>query len=96
MQLGLAGARLALQRAVADLQLPTEEETKADPRTGLVAAKDLKILSECVRINIETLRMIRGLDDPKNPNNEEVDAEIERELSKLHASQEARAPQAIA
>jgi hypothetical protein len=96
MQLGLQGARLALQRAVADLQPPTEEQTSADPRTGLLAPKDLKILSECVRVNIETLRMIRGLDDPKNPNNEEVDAEIERELAKLHASQEARTAQAVA
>ena len=90
MQVGLLGARLALQRAVADLQPPTAEQTTADPRTGLLAPKDLKILSECVRVNIETLRKIRGLDDPTTKNPEELDAEIDAELEKLNTGREAR------
>lgn len=91
MELGLQGARLALRRAVASL-LPPDVDLEGKPRGGEVVlmAKDLKILSECVRLNIETLRMIRGLDDPTNPKNtEDLDAEIEAELAKLASIREA-------
>jgi hypothetical protein len=90
METGLQGARLALRRAVAALLPPSEEEKKIG-MSDFLQAKDLKILSECIRLNIETLRMIRGLDDPTNPKNtEDIDAEIEAELAKLAGIREAR------
>jgi hypothetical protein len=93
MSLGIIGARLALQRAVSMIALPSEEELKINPRSAYLAPKDLKLLSECVRLNIETLRMIRGLDDPSDGRVEDIDAEIEIELARLHANREARLPQ---
>ena len=43
-----------------------------------------------MRVNIETLRKIRGLDDPTTKNPEELDAEIDAELEKLNTGREAR------
>ena len=50
MQLGLVGARKALTVSVAALDTVTE------PR-------DIKVLSECIKLNVETIRTIRELDN---------------------------------
>lgn len=54
MTLGLKGARTALQRSVDALELLDPD---ADPR-------NLKTLSECVKLNVETIRTIRELNAP--------------------------------
>jgi len=57
MRLGLTAARLALQ--VSAMGLKQQRDTgEADPRST-------KLWSECVAINVNTIRKIRGLDDPK-------------------------------
>ena len=57
MRLGLTAARLALQ--VSAMGLKEQRDTgEADP-------KATKLWSECVAINVNTIRKIRGLDDPK-------------------------------
>lgn len=63
MRLGLTAARLALQ--VSAMGLKKQKDTgNADPRAT-------KLWSECVAINVGTIRKIRGLDDPKTePNND--------------------------
>lgn len=66
MNLGLNGARAILQSAVDSVQLQGVHTTEDGRKLELVIdPKDLKILSECIKINIETIRKIRGLDDPE-------------------------------
>lgn len=57
MRLGLTAARLALQ--VSAMGLKEQKDTgNADPRAT-------KLWSECVALNVNTIRKIRGLDDAK-------------------------------
>lgn len=57
MRLGLTAARLALQVSAMGLK-EMKDTGEADP-------KSTKLWSECVAINVATIRKIRGLDDPK-------------------------------
>lgn len=65
MRLGMKGARAILQSAVDSISLQGMHETVDGKRLELIIEpKDLKILSECIKINIDTLRTIRGLNEP--------------------------------
>ena len=83
MQQGLEGYRNIL-RAMVKASREVEE-----PR-------DAKVIAEALDKAVTGIRTIRGLDDPSIAKAEELDAEIEAELSKLNASKEARAAQAVA
>jgi hypothetical protein len=76
MELGLSNARLAMQR-VAEL-------LRFEP-----GARELKVLVECNRLSVETIRTIRGLDEGQGsaradqPTAQQV-AEIIREAYGVH------------
>jgi DNA-directed RNA polymerase beta' subunit len=62
MTLGLKGARAILQCAVDSIGLQGVHETPSGRLELILEPKDQKILSECIRINVDTIRRIRGLD----------------------------------
>lgn len=62
MTLGLKGARAILQCAVDSIGLQGVYETPSGRLELILEPKDQKILSECIRINVDTIRRIRGLD----------------------------------
>ncbi len=65
MRLGLKGARAILQSAVDSVGLQGIHITEAGKLELAIEPKDLKVLSECIKINVETIRKIRGLDEPE-------------------------------
>ena len=65
MNLGLEGARAILQSAVDSIGLQGIHETENGRVELKIDPKDLKTLSECIRINVETIRTIRELDPPE-------------------------------
>jgi hypothetical protein len=75
MRLGLTAARLALQ--VSAMGLKEQRDTgEADP-------KATKLWSECVAINVATIRKIRGLDAPKADESNDYQAAAEAVRKKL-------------
>ena len=62
MTLGLKGARAILQCAVDSVGLQGVHVTPSGKLELVLEPKDQKILSECIRINVDTIRRIRGLD----------------------------------
>lgn len=65
MVLGLKGARAILQSAVDSIGLQGVHTSLDGSKLELVIEpKDLKVLSECIKINVETIRTIRELNAP--------------------------------
>lgn len=62
MELGLEGARAILRAAVESIGLQGVHETDNGKLELKIDPKDLKTLSDCVKINVETIRTIRELD----------------------------------
>jgi len=62
MQLGLKGARAVLQAAVDSIGLQGVHVLDSGKAELVLDPKDLKTLSECIKINVETIRTIRELD----------------------------------
>ena len=62
MRLGLKGARAILQSAVDSIGLQGIHETDNGRLYLKIDPKDLKTLSECIKLNVETIRTIRELD----------------------------------
>lgn len=62
MQLGLKGARAVLQAAVDSIGLQGVHELDSGKVELVLDPKDLKTLSECIKLNVETIRTIRELD----------------------------------
>lgn len=75
MRLGLTAARLALQVSAMGL--------KQQRDTGEAEPKSTKLWSECVAINVNTIRKIRGLDDPKPELNNDFSTAAEAVRRKL-------------
>jgi len=83
MERGLNTARAILVRVETLLSLVAGEDKKPIQ----ILPKDLKILSECIKLNVETIRQIRELDAKPNESAEEkeLDAKIDRGLAQLKA-----------
>jgi len=62
MQLGLKGARAVLQAAVDSIGLQGVHVLDSGKVELVLDPKDLKTLSECIKLNVETIRTIRELD----------------------------------
>lgn len=75
MRLGITAARLAMDVSLMGLQA-MHDAGDADP-------KATKLWSECIAINVNTIRKIRGLDDPKQDSSGETAALAESVRRKL-------------
>ncbi|WP_018694425.1 hypothetical protein [Algicola sagamiensis] len=86
MDIGLRNARLALE--IVNQTLQRIQQTPATMEMLAFDAKNLKVLTESNKYNVEVIRRIRGLDDPEQANTKdmsesEIDARIEEIARKL-------------
>lgn len=81
MDLGLDNARLALQMVNKTLRALKQDEQAC--RLLMLDAKNLKQLTETNRLNIDTIRRIRGLDDPAEHDAAMSESELDKRIAEL-------------
>ncbi|RXJ70771.1 hypothetical protein CS022_22340 [Veronia nyctiphanis] len=81
MDIGLDNARLAL--GLVNKTLRDLRANEQACRLLMADAKNLKLLTETNRLNIDTIRKIRGLDEPGGQEREMSEAEIDARIAEL-------------
>ncbi|USH01096.1 hypothetical protein K6Q96_09090 [Grimontia kaedaensis] len=81
MDMGLQNARLALQ--LVNKTLRTIKMDERSIRMLMLDAKNLKLLTDTNRTNIDIIRRIRGLDDPNRKDDDMTETELDARIAEL-------------